>query len=500
MIDTQKNISVVFSLIILLLISLGGLSLTYLNNTADEIENLYHHPYTVSNAARDIEINLISMHRNMKDVALADNNQQIKEATTLVDKHERHVLNDFQLIFERYLGDRNDIENAYNAFIEWKVIRDEVIFLKTQGRDKEAADITKNKSATHVAMLNAETEKMIAFADNKAKTFLGKAMDSKKHALTVISVLLLITVIASVAIALYSVRRLSCAHKEMKSRIHLIDQHILMANVDENGLVLDISNNLCRFLGLSKSEIIGKQSHFFIQDNSSGVQPGDILKIASTGQSWEGEIVNTNHQGESRWIYSTVHPELDDEYQVIGYSNIINDITDRKMVEKLSITDNLSQLYNRHHYDAVIDKEIKIARRLKKHLTFAIIDIDHFKNYNDNYGHPAGDATLVRVSRVLKQMLKRPNDFAFRLGGEEFGLLFSGMDPQQSQAFLNDIRRTIEALQIEHRHNSACEYVTISAGVYTVTGDETLDDNQLYIRADEALYKAKQLRNCVVVA
>jgi methyl-accepting chemotaxis protein len=118
-----------------------------LKTIAAQTENLYQHPYAVSNAARNISINLVSMHRYMKDVALAENVLKIRNATTLVDEHEQLVLRNFDLIFDRYLGNRSDIQSAYKAFIDWKVIRDEVIFLMMRGKNKEAADITRNIGA-----------------------------------------------------------------------------------------------------------------------------------------------------------------------------------------------------------------------------------------------------------------------------------------------------------------------------------------------------------------
>ncbi|MEE9403754.1 MAG: diguanylate cyclase [Algisphaera sp.] len=492
-------ISVAFTLIILLLVGQGALSLFYLDTIASQTQKLYKHPYTVSNAARNIDINLVSMHRYMKDVALSETAEKRTKASLLVDQHEQQVLDNFETIFDRYLGDRNDIQTAYNDFINWKSIRDEVISLKALGEDQRAADITRNKGADHVEQLNGEVQKLIDYADNKAKTFLGNAIDAEKKAFAVIISLLLATAAASVLSSIYAVRRLTAAQIDTKSRMYLIDQNILMAKMDHNGIVTDISNHLCRHFGLNKQDTLGQQADFFINDDRAGVLPKDILAITSTGKAWEGDIRRINPDGGVQWIRSVVHPELDGNYAVRGYTNIIQDITTHKAIEELSITDPLTGLYNRRHFDTLVEKETRLAHRNKTHLALSVIDVDFFKKYNDHYGHPAGDAALSRVAQTLKQSLNRPSDHVFRLGGEEFGLLFTHLDKEETSDFLNVIKNKIESLKIEHSNNEVSDYLTISIGSHVLLDGDASDNRPLYTQADAALYKAKVQRNSVVL-
>lgn len=167
--------------------------------------------------------------------------------------------------------------------------------------------------------------------------------------------------------------------------------------------------------------------------------------------------------------------------------------------QELSITDSLTGLHNRRYFDNVIKNEIRIANRNKTSLTFAVIDIDYFKKYNDLYGHPAGDNALVKVAQVLKQSLRRPNDYAFRLGGEEFGIILSGLNTEQSFEFLDSIRNSIEKIKIVHCGSNVCKFLTISLGAHINQGPNILDSNQLYVKADQSLYEAKFKRNHVVV-
>jgi diguanylate cyclase (GGDEF)-like protein len=159
----------------------------------------------------------------------------------------------------------------------------------------------------------------------------------------------------------------------------------------------------------------------------------------------------------------------------------------------------LTSLYNRRYFDYVIEKEVRIAHRNKTSLAFAVIDIDYFKKYNDQYGHPAGDNVLMNVAQVLKQSLKRPNDYAFRLGGEEFGIIISVKDMEQLSDFFNTLRIQVESLEIQHAGSDISQFLTISAGAHISINGALMNANQIYLKADEALYRAKQHRNAVVV-
>ncbi len=498
--DNQTSIRSVFAIIIFLLIALGSSSLFYLNTIASEAEKLYRHPYTVSNAAKNININLISMHRYMKDVAFSKNNTQLLAAETLVDKYEMQAQQNFDIIFERYLGDRKDIQSLYDSFIEWKKIRDHILFLKHDGKDKEALTLSQNQESEYVALLTQKTEKLVNFADQKAKLFFNNAIETRNNAISIIITLFIITVLASTFIAYYSLRRLRKAQLEIKSRMFLIDQNILMAKFDLKGVVIDISNKLCRFLGQKKQDLIGQKLDFFISKDNQCLHIEEVLNIISTGTPWEGEIfIKNTHNGTSKWIHSSIHPDLNEQYEVQGYSNIIQDISDKKAVEKLSITDPLTKLNNRRYFDQVIEKELSLAIRNQSSITLAIIDIDYFKKYNDYYGHPAGDQALIKIAQAFSQSLGRPNDYVFRLGGEEFAFIFSGTNTEQSLQFIESIRKKVEMLKIEHAQSDLSHYMTISIGAYISCTKEPLDSNELYIKADEALYTAKQQRNTAII-
>jgi len=162
-----------------------------------------------------------------------------------------------------------------------------------------------------------------------------------------------------------------------------------------------------------------------------------------------------------------------------------------KKLENVSYTDTLTSLHNRRYFNLVYDRELKQAKRDKSYITFMMLDIDYFKQYNDTYGHVEGDNALREVAKVLKETLKRPNDYVFRLGGEEFGVLLTKTNESNSARLARDICDSIRERKIKHANSKVNEFLTISIGVVCCTADESLHNEILISRSDEMLYEAK---------
>ncbi len=170
-------------------------------------------------------------------------------------------------------------------------------------------------------------------------------------------------------------------------------------------------------------------------------------------------------------------------------------------LEKLSITDQLTGLFNRRHFNNMFLREFKRAYRNTTSLTLIIIDVDFFKKVNDNQGHSEGDRVLVQVSKEFKKLCQRPGDYAFRLGGEEFGILATNLESQGAIEFSETIRKSIEQLGIPNVYSDISKNLTVSIGCVTKVPDKAdTTDNYMSI-ADARLYKAKELgRNRVVTS
>jgi len=165
----------------------------------------------------------------------------------------------------------------------------------------------------------------------------------------------------------------------------------------------------------------------------------------------------------------------------------------------LTLTDSMTKLYNRRYFDEIFPQVIKSAKRKDELVSFVIMDIDHFKQYNDTYGHQMGDDALTKVATSLKETLHRADDYCFRLGGEEFGVVFKVDNKDKAFEFANNIRENIENLCIEHNGNSASPYVTVSMGLVCKNAHNIKDENEVYKQGDDLLYEAKESgRNKVV--
>jgi diguanylate cyclase (GGDEF)-like protein/hemerythrin-like metal-binding protein len=170
-----------------------------------------------------------------------------------------------------------------------------------------------------------------------------------------------------------------------------------------------------------------------------------------------------------------------------------------KQLEKLSITDQLTGLFNRRYFNEVFPREVRRAKREKKPLTFLMIDIDYFKYYNDNYGHLEGDKALEKISESMFKVCRRPDDFVFRLGGEEFGIIAAGLSNENALTLGEKIRESIENLQILHAKNKTSKYMTISIGLSNQIPAQNDTFEEIIKVADDRLYQAKNKgRNQVV--
>ena len=199
-------------------------------------------------------------------------------------------------------------------------------------------------------------------------------------------------------------------------------------------------------------------------------------------------------------------PKYDDEGVMTGFTAIRQDITDKKRIEELSITDELTGLYNRRYFNRVLGDVFGRAKRDGKVFCFFIMDVDYFKKYNDTYGHFKGDETLKSIARIFKEHFKRFDDSGYRLGGEEFGGLFIAEADDQALAFTEQFKEAIEAEHISHKESDISPYVTVSIGLLTIDftqGNRTMEfeSDHIYKRADDLLYQAKASgRNRVVSA
>jgi diguanylate cyclase (GGDEF)-like protein len=172
-----------------------------------------------------------------------------------------------------------------------------------------------------------------------------------------------------------------------------------------------------------------------------------------------------------------------------------------KELHRLSCTDSLTQVANRRYFEDILNREWNRAKRSGTSLSIIMIDIDHFKEFNDTFGHVAGDKCLAKVSETLSMLVLRSSDVLARYGGEEFVTLLAGADTEGAVALAETMRLQIEQLAIPHAAQVDKKFVTISLGVASLVPQTEAKAWSLLRYADDALYKAKHAgRNRVCLA
>ncbi len=162
--------------------------------------------------------------------------------------------------------------------------------------------------------------------------------------------------------------------------------------------------------------------------------------------------------------------------------------------------DGLTGIPNRRRFDEHMENEFRRAKRSGSPLSLAMIDVDSFKDYNDNYGHQKGDDCLILIAAALTRILGRPCDLVARYGGEEFMAVMPDTNADGAYALAEAMRREVEALAIEHSHSNVAPNVTISLGLLTQIPSHNTAISHMVGAADRALYQAKRSgRNCTVV-
>src|SRR5258708_5820319 len=169
----------------------------------------------------------------------------------------------------------------------------------------------------------------------------------------------------------------------------------------------------------------------------------------------------------------------------------------RELLRNQSIRDALTGLYNRRYLEESLNRELHRANRAGRNLSLVMLDLDHFKHFNDTFGHQVGDILLKEVAGVIKSRV-RAGDLACRYGGEEFSLIVAEVDTEGTQKCVESIREAIKHLSLHHR-GQTLGTITVSAGIATYPAHAD-DSEDLMRAADEALYRAKKAgRDCIFV-
>ena len=276
--------------------------------------------------------------------------------------------------------------------------------------------------------------------------------------------------------------------------------------IEANGHV-QYSNPACeRHLGYEPGELAGAALGQLL---SPGVTQEYLAYFAAWSADPETvhprgarEVQIRRRDGSARAMDLTLTPMFAGEPLFIG---LLHDITHHKQSEtalqRAALLDPLTKIVNRRHFDSFLEKEWLRAVRSSEPLSLVVIDVDHFKLYNDTLGHAAGDACLRKVAAALQSHALRPTDIAARYGGEEFVLLFAETPLETALNLAESIRAHVESLQLPNPRASSSSWLTISVGVATMVPGKGDAVESFFVAADRAMYQAKEAgRNRVVAA
>jgi len=272
---------------------------------------------------------------------------------------------------------------------------------------------------------------------------------------------------------------------------NIISESVLYTTSDINANITSVSKAFEKLTGYSEKELIGKNHNLFRDPKTPNTFYKEMWDTLEKNGQFKGELKNYTKNKDVYWTSVTINPMFDKEGIKIGYAAYRENITNTKKLEYISTHDTLTNIYNREYFDKNLESKIKSALRYGNQFSLIILDIDHFKNVNDTYGHNIGDTVLIEIADILKNNI-REDDIAARWGGEEFAILLPHTEIEGTYLLAEKLRICIENSTIIEK-----EQITASFGVGIYTNNES--KTTFFEKVDNALYSAKDNgRNCVV--
>jgi len=291
----KSRLACAFSILIFILILMTGFAATQMHSLSNFTQLLYKHPFSVSIAVVKIEEAVTSMHRSMKDVALANSIQQINDAAAKVDAIEKQTFQYFDVLDERFLGDKSEIKVIKENFINWSPIRNKVIELMKEGKRTEAAKITKEKGAEHIQDLNQRLSKLEEFATNKANEFTKNSLKQGESALlnliVLVSIGIILAIVLSWRITLSILRPVGGEPKDIEVLTHKVAEGDLSIKFKDSGKETGIY--LAMRLMVEKLKLMIEQI-----SNSAASQTEATKSLASISIQTKNNIAEQSHATE----------------------------------------------------------------------------------------------------------------------------------------------------------------------------------------------------------
>jgi diguanylate cyclase (GGDEF)-like protein/PAS domain S-box-containing protein/putative nucleotidyltransferase with HDIG domain len=296
---------------------------------------------------------------------------------------------------------------------------------------------------------------------------------------------------------------LSKTLKELEDIKFAMDESVVVMVTDPKGVILKVNDLFCSISGYTKDELIGKPQQFLNSGYHLQSFYQTMWETLNRKEVWRGELRNKSKNGSYYWVNAVIVPLVDEAGEIHQFVTIQSNITKRKLAEqklveandlllKLSSVDGLTGINNRRSFDERIAFEWDKGFIAQTSLSAILLDVDHFKLYNDHYGHQQGDDCLKKVARLMVRELPRSSDFGARYGGEEFVILLPDTGLLEATSIAEEIRKGILSLQIEHEKSKVSPMITASLGVASIIPSKDASAKKLLENADKALYIAKR--------
>ncbi|WP_294948187.1 GGDEF domain-containing protein [Sulfurivirga sp.] len=281
---------------------------------------------------------------------------------------------------------------------------------------------------------------------------------------------------------------------ELRQREQLIDRMTLYLKTDPKGVIHAVSAGLVKALGGKRKQLIGQPlERFFTFDPPQARENPHLIHFEHLACTRGSTLQPT------LW-FQYWKSDLEDMFGQRWHFYLLDDITALIDSEEEAVHDPLTGLYNRRLFDELLEREINAARRKGEHFCLMLIDLDHFKRYNDTLGHPAGDRLLRDVARLIFNHFRRSSDLVFRIGGEELAVIYTARTEDAGFAHARALLEELRQRRLPHPDNPPEHIVTFTGGVICLppTVDNPPDAETLYRQADQLLYEGKKQHNTVL--
>ena len=512
--QSQKEIGLIL-LAFFILILFAAVSRFYALYQIDELkritEKITEHPLKVSNAALNVQLNVFKLRQQMVLIVFFPDKAKLQQRIYNVHQYEEEAHKNLGIVNRLILGKDGEslARETEQYFHERAVVREQVISLAIVGNTQKAVQIFQAHEASYLRLdtlvneLYLYAKNKAALYDNQVNSLYEQYEKNNNYSAVILAILFALIIyytVHRIAVFVYHNEKLmgeksnELAHllaaqeqiKKLSTVVEQIDDSVVMT--DKNGHITYVNNACCDHTGYHREEILGNTPRMFKAEYHKNNDYKRLWETILSGKTYRETLVNKKKNGDLYYEDKTITPLRNHDDIIIGFVSTGKDVTKEMLAyqetQRIASTDQLTEIYNRHKFEELLNMEIERAKRTLQPLSLILIDIDHFKNVNDTFGHDAGDEVLKHLVKIIQDNIRQIDIFA-RWGGEEFLVLSPSTDLEKVQVLAEKLRFAVEKAVFP-----IVSHITISQGVGIFEGNDTFDE--VFKRVDLGLYHAKE--------